>query len=278
MSKHPKLSRRHSLGFLALLLFVSAGLLRAQTITQLAPASVANSLLYFHGSFSSTGTRAIYHFRPDGTYDLLFASSQTSVLPIEYATPGPAGTYTYSVTGPTTAELVLSETRPPEPIRLTFSSSDSARYTNGQPVTVEVRSLSSGESLVATSLRSRIGSGSVSTGGVAISGTRSRRAIIRAVGPGLARFDITNGLPDPALSVYNGAGQKLSSAESWGSSPIPQESLRRLMNLVGLYPLPNDSKDAVLFIILGPGAYTIQCSSASETGAGEVVIECYLLP
>ena len=270
-----------SLRTFALLSLLMIDCLVGQTPSaQLAPASVANAIYNWGGSASeSTAFSVLYFLKADGTYEVLLISNQASSNPTTYQDPGLGGTYHYTVTGATTAVLEFDGAHE-GPHRLTFRTANDGTLKIDQSLslTFSLGIPNSTESLIATSLRSRINNGSTSIAGLAIAGSRSRFVLVRAVGPGLANFNLQDVLPDPVFAIYNSKGEKtVYNGVAWSSSPVPAESYRRLMRVVGMYALPDNSKDAVVLAGLSPGTYTIQCSSPSRA-AGDVVIECYLLP
>lgn len=261
-------------------LFALTHVMRGQDgMAPLAPHSLGNALYSSSTSISSSSSSATMLLKADGTYEALWSSSRISSMPVQYSVANGAGRYTYTVTGPDSADLAFISEAGTKIDKLKFltptQGSIETQFSFGTSFTLFVSNPK--ESMVATSLRVRISVGSTAIAGIAIAGTEPRLAVVRAVGPGLVRFGLSDVLPDPVLGIYDSGGRRVLSAASWSASPtIPQESLRRLMMFVGMYPLADDSNDVVVLGTLAPGANTIQCSSASGT-SGEVVIECYLL-
>jgi hypothetical protein len=87
---------------------------------------------------------------------------------------------------------------------------------------------------------------------------------VRAVGPTLATFGITNALAAPTLTII-GNGP----AFAWTGSNEPV--VQSISTVVGAFPLPAGSKDAALFLTLNPGSYIVEVGG----GAGEVLLEIY---
>jgi hypothetical protein len=118
--------------------------------------------------------------------------------------------------------------------------------------------------------RSFVRPGGSALTGFAISGTENRIVLVRAVGPGLAQFGITNFLRDPVLT---GVGR---GNDDWTSTTA--EGIRRTSAALGVFALPVASKDAAVIARLRPGSYVAQASSLDPTDSGQILIEVYILP
>lgn len=104
--------------------------------------------------------------------------------------------------------------------------------------------------------------------GFNVSGTGTQRLVIRAVGPGLAAFNVTGTMADPKLELYNGAA-KIGENDNWDASTLAAQQS------VGAFALPNGSRDAVLVSTLSPGGYTVQVTGGTT---GVTLVEVYELP
>src|SRR6202044_2573759 len=81
------------------------------------------------------------------------------------------------------------------------------------------------------------------TGGLVISGSSSETVLIRAVGPSLAEFGLSNTLPDPSLVIYNSPGQVVAGPIThWASSDSAT------MAEVGAFALQANSSDAATVV------------------------------
>lgn len=255
----------------------------AQVPAQIAPASIAGMIVDRLDPGTFTGYTSTL-FKADGTYEPLLVHRKHLTTDGGYSTPPPGGTYLYTVTGLTTARITRGTGDSATTEDFLFSTSEGGTVLGVNPegsdekMTFNIRPFGPSESMIATSMRARISNGSSAIVGVAVGGKRVRHAIVRAIGPGLARFGITSGLPDPFLAVYPHTGFTSAYGASWGQYTVSQESLGRLMTMVGMYPLVAESKDAVVLVRMLPGVHMIHCSSLGGAGAGEVVVECYLLP
>ena len=61
--------------------------------------------------------------------------------------------------------------------------------------------------LVNISTRATLSAGQTLTSGFVVGGTVRRRVLVRAIGPSLTSFGVTNPLPTPTLTVFSGATQ-----------------------------------------------------------------------
>jgi hypothetical protein len=122
------------------------------------------------------------------------------------------------------------------------------------------------------SARSQIGGGDVLTAGFVVRGPGTKTVLIRAVGPTLGTFGVTNTLADPKLELYRGS-ELLQTNDNWNGTDL----LANAFTQVGAFPLPANSKDAALYVTLQPGAYTTQISGVGGA-TGVALIEVYEVP
>lgn len=102
------------------------------------------------------------------------------------------------------------------------------------------------------SARGMVGSGGdILIGGFVIGGSQTQQVAIRAVGPGLAEFDLPNALADPVLELYSG-DTKIAENDDW------TEAAGERASSAGAFPLPAGSADAIIIANLAPGNYTAQ--------------------
>ena len=59
----------------------------------------------------------------------------------------------------------------------------------------------------------------VSIGGIIITPGEAKRVLLRAIGPSLANFGITDPLPDPVLELHAGDGSLITTNDNWMDSP-----------------------------------------------------------
>lgn len=151
-------------------------------------------------------------------------------------------------------------------------------------------------SLVAAAGSGRIGNFSTRTvvrpGESSISGfvivDEPAAVLIRAIGPALRSFGVTDALSRPRLRIRstatdNGVAENVKWGEQ-GSALVGlgnatgEALLRRLGNAVGAFPLTSGSDDAAVALVLPPGGYTVEVSSVDPAQTGSALIEVYHLP
>jgi hypothetical protein len=127
--------------------------------------------------------------------------------------------------------------------------------------------------LINISARTQVGTGGdVLITGFNLSGTGTRRLLIRGVGPTLAAFGVTGTLADPQLTVFNGQ-TVVASNDNWDATATPLAT----QTGAGGFALTAGSKDAALIVNLAPGSYTAQVSGVGAT-TGVALVEIYELP
>lgn len=112
--------------------------------------------------------------------------------------------------------------------------------------------------------------------GIIVAGTESRAVLIRAVGPTLGQYAVSDTLYDPVLTLVDIAGNVLEVDDDWQENDNCQELLRRTLQ-VGAFPLPSGSRDAAIVRTLPPGAYTALVRDRLG-GSGVVLLEAYVVP
>ncbi|MFZ3375483.1 MAG: right-handed parallel beta-helix repeat-containing protein [Chthoniobacterales bacterium] len=123
--------------------------------------------------------------------------------------------------------------------------------------------------LVNVSTRGRVGIGDeVLIGGVIVTGSDSKRVIVRALGPslGTGAHPLAGALANPVLELRDRSGNLLSTNDNWVNSPQ-----HAAIVATGLAP-PNSLESAIL-TMLSPGNYTaIVRGAANTTGIGLVEV------
>ncbi|MGH8021846.1 MAG: GDSL-type esterase/lipase family protein [Opitutaceae bacterium] len=126
------------------------------------------------------------------------------------------------------------------------------------------------------STRARVGAGSEALIlGYAISGATPKRLLVRAIGPGLAGFGVTDALPDPTLTVLEAAGVEVATNNNWGEAAnLP--ALQEAMQKAGAFEIADGSLDAAAVVELAPGSCTVRVSGAANA-TGVALVEIYVL-
>lgn len=113
-------------------------------------------------------------------------------------------------------------------------------------------------------------------GGFVIEG-QNRRVLVRAIGPSLAPFGVTDAVADPFVYIQKGT-LTIRYNGNWGDSHDADDNTR-VSAEVGAFPLARSSKDAALIVELPPGEYTASVVSESTPTTGGVgLLEIYILP
>ncbi|MCX6951893.1 MAG: immunoglobulin domain-containing protein [Verrucomicrobia bacterium] len=130
----------------------------------------------------------------------------------------------------------------------------------------------SGARLVNVSARTQVGSDAAALiGGFVITGTGRRTVLVRAVGPSLTAFGVTDTLPDPRIEVIRTSNNTvIGSNDDWGGSTALSSTFAQ----VGAFGLDARSKDAVLVLTLDAGNYSGVVTGAPGT-SGVALLEIY---
>jgi hypothetical protein len=120
----------------------------------------------------------------------------------------------------------------------------------------------------------RTGDG-VLIGGFVVSGPAYKRMLIRAVGPTLGVFGVSNALRDPVLTVYAGS-QTVATNDRWEAGDSV-DAVKKASTVTGAFALNAGSEDAALLITLPPGAYTVEVKGKNNL-EGVALLEIYEVP
>ena len=125
--------------------------------------------------------------------------------------------------------------------------------------------------LVNLSSRALVGTGANNlVAGFTIGGTGSKQILLRAIGPSLAGFGVTNVLTLPQLTLDNASGAPVASNAGWNGSP----ALAAVFTQVGAFALPQNSTDAALVQTVPAGGGTAQVNGANGS-TGVALAEIY---
>jgi glucose/arabinose dehydrogenase len=116
------------------------------------------------------------------------------------------------------------------------------------------------------SSRSHVASGNnVMIGGFIITGSTSKKVIVRAIGPSLQQFNVPNPLPDPVLELHGSTGALITSNNDWRDT---QEAEITNSGLA-----PQNNLESAIVATLSPGAYTaVMQERNGATGVGLVEV------
>ncbi|MCF3650952.1 immunoglobulin domain-containing protein [Synoicihabitans lomoniglobus] len=105
---------------------------------------------------------------------------------------------------------------------------------------------------------------------------RPARVLVRAIGPSLSNFNITQPLPDPVMTLHHANGDAIATVDNWGDDS-DADGLAATMAEVGAFALERESLDSALVLELSPGPYTLSVTDP-EQRTGVVILEIYLVP
>jgi hypothetical protein len=100
------------------------------------------------------------------------------------------------------------------------------------------------------------------------SGNGAGRVVVRAIGPSLGAFGITNALPDPSLEIHNASGVTIATNDDWRDDQ-PAE-----IQTTGL--APSNNLEAAIVATLPSGNYTAVVSGY-QNAVGTGLVEIYNL-
>src|SRR5258705_297143 len=117
-------------------------------------------------------------------------------------------------------------------------------------------SLFAAASLLASSAFAQTGN-DVIIGGFIVQGTGPKRVIVRALGPELTPFGITNALADPTLELHNGAGALIASNDNWQTTVIGGIITSNQVSAIqDSGHAPTQPSESAIIATLPPGNYT----------------------
>ncbi len=138
-----------------------------------------------------------------------------------------------------------------------------------------------GPKAIGVSTRTNVGTGeNVLIAGFAVTGTVTRRVLIRGIGPTLRIFPgiaANSVLNDPQLTLFDATPQRriLATNDNWASGE-DAAFIAAATAGAGVFPLANGSLDSAIIIMLPPGSYTAQLSGVGTTNnTGIGLIEVY---
>ena len=102
--------------------------------------------------------------------------------------------------------------------------------------------------------------------GFIVAGSDNKKVLLRALGPALANFGITDALRDPTIELHDGTGATIASNDNW------KDTQQNEIAATGKPP-PNDLESAILRT-LAPGSYTAIVRGKNAT-TGTTLVEVY---
>ncbi len=125
--------------------------------------------------------------------------------------------------------------------------------------------------LLNVSTRLQIGSGdNAAISGFIVSGTGTKKVMLRAIGPSLARQGVTGSLADPVLELHDATGATIATNNNWETTQLSGViTSDQVAAITASTIAPTDPNEAALIADLGPGAYTaVVQGNGNDTGIG----------
>lgn len=131
------------------------------------------------------------------------------------------------------------------------------------------------------STRGSVSSGNPLIAGLVVRGPEPRTFLIRAIGPTLERFSLTNFLRDPELTLHDSTGAPIRYNDDWDTPHGNMPALRAAAELVGAFSLreirERSGLDSAMLVTLPPGNYSARVSGFRDA-TGVALIEIYEMP
>ena len=129
--------------------------------------------------------------------------------------------------------------------------------------------------LLGVSTRARVdGTAAPMIAGVVITGSTTKKILLRAVGPQLAAYGLTNFVPATRLELFDAAGKLLAANQGWDADSTKRAALLDAFTRTGTPPFTTGSSDSALLLDLAPGNYTAVLTGAGGA-AGVALVEAY---
>jgi hypothetical protein len=115
----------------------------------------------------------------------------------------------------------------------------------------------------------------VMIGGFIVQGSGPKRVIIRAIGPELTQYGITDELTNPRLELHNGTGALIATNDDWQTTILGGIiTSNQVSDIQNSGRAPTAASESVIIADLQPGNYTAIVSGVNNT-AGVGLVEVY---
>jgi hypothetical protein len=193
---------------------------------------------------------------------IALGATSSAGLPITYSVVSGDATINGNVLTPqSTATLIVRASSPGDG---TYAAA-STDVNFGNPIPV------GNSRLVNISSRVRVSAGDASGATIAgfyVTGTTPKQILIRAAGPSLTQFGITNPVTAPQLKLYDNKNAVIATNAGWNNDA----AISAAADSVAAFKFNANSADAALLMTLAPGLYTAQVQSGNT---GTALVEVY---
>ena len=115
----------------------------------------------------------------------------------------------------------------------------------------------------------------VMIGGFIVQGTGRKRVIIRAIGPELTQYGITNALANPRLELHNGTGALIGANDNWQTTILGGIiTSNQVSDIQNSGHAPTAVSESAIIADLQPGNYTAIVRGVNNT-TGVALVEVY---
>ena len=213
------------------------------------------------GLLCASGTRTLADFfqlaiGPDGVANIVYADDATTGVSTHPVFARQA-TGPLALTNPVAAQCVAGAPSPTPTATVSPTASPTPQPT---PAQVQLLNISG---------RARVDTGdNVSIAGFIISGQRSKRVVVRGIGPSMTAGGaaVPGRLMDPLIELHDNAGKLIRSNDNWRSDQQQE------IQATGL--APGDDRESAIVLTLAPDTYTVILRGANNT-MGIGLIEVY---
>src|SRR5690606_32459925 len=112
------------------------------------------------------------------------------------------------------------------------------------------------------------------TTGFVVQGAAERFVLLRAIGPGLIPWEVSDPLVDPQLRLYNQDGEEIGLNDDWHEIE-DTTAVTTTATAVGAIALADDNEDSAILALLEPGVYTATVQGSDPSAEGVVLLELY---
>ncbi|MBS0663372.1 MAG: hypothetical protein JSR48_08900 [Verrucomicrobia bacterium] len=124
------------------------------------------------------------------------------------------------------------------------------------------------------STRTWVSTAGATIAGFVIPGPSARFVLVRAIGPTLAKYGLTNTAAQLQLSLYDSTGEPITTVD-WTAASNLVATFNQLFALCGAFPLNSGDGDRCVLVELPPGVYS---ANMTATVPGNGLVEIYFLP
>jgi hypothetical protein len=97
----------------------------------------------------------------------------------------------------------------------------------------------------------------VMIGGFMVQGIQPKRVILRAIGPELSQYRVSNALPDPVLELHDSSGALIASNDNWQHTIIGGViTTNQVRDIQNSGYAPGDPRESAIIADLPAGKYT----------------------